>query len=80
MNDQYIKLIGGLAFIIFGIGAIWKRDAYARWNAKSIRALWGAAAEPVAKSSKPGTLVFVAIVFLVMGLVFVVTSIASLAS
>jgi len=80
MNDQYLKLVGGLLFLAVGAGMIVKRDAYARWNAKAIRALWGRAAEPVARSSRPGTLVLVAVVFLFLGSVFVITSLASLAA
>ena len=79
MNDEYLKLVGGLAFLAVGAGMIAKRDACARWNGKAIRAIWGPMSNRVARSSTPRTLVLVAVVFLTLGSVFAITSLASLA-
>jgi len=78
MTEQWVKLAFGILVIIGSVFMIVRRDAVARWNAKSIKRMWGDLAEPVAKSSKPRTAVLVAIVYICIALVFVLTSIDAL--
>jgi hypothetical protein len=78
MTFPWIGLLGGIAVIIASIVMIVKRDAVARWNAKSITRMWGSLAAPVSRSSQPRTLVFVALGHIFIASVFVLRSLETL--
>lgn len=80
MDERYIQLVAGIIFVAAAILLAWKGKAYARFNARMIRRIYGNRAERVARSSTPGTVLFVSIAMLVLGISFLVSSIAKISA
>lgn len=78
MDEQRAKLVIGAVAVVLAIIMIVERKAYARWNARMIGRVWGADSKRSAKAETPGSVLFAGIGLAFIGLVFIVTSIASL--
>ncbi|KQQ22680.1 hypothetical protein ASF48_05775 [Rathayibacter sp. Leaf299] len=78
MDEQRVKLIIGVVAVVVAVILIIERKAYARWNARMIRRTWGADSKRYASAQTPGSVLVTGIGLAFIGVVFVVTSIASL--